>query len=274
MVFDKRMNTGTLHALQKLSLSVVLITLNEEKNLPRALNSVTWADEVLVVDSGSQDRTVQVALGLGARVLKKDWMGFGPQKNWAVSQAKNSWVLCLDADECLSPELAAEIKERFNRLKPKVGYKIPRMSFHMNRWIRHGGWYPDAQLRLFHRDHSQWNQALIHESVQSPETEYLNSPLWHYVFEDISHQVLTYDRYSGLQAQATFAKGQKFRLYKLILKPWSKFLECYIWKRGFLDGFAGFFIAVSAAYSVFLRFSKLWEIEKKFAQKNRTASAP
>ena len=263
IVFDEDMSDFPLHAPQKLPLSVVIITLNEEKNLPRCLASVPFASEFFVLDSGSTDQTLSVARKLGAQVCEEPWKGFGAQKHSAVRQAQYPWVLCLDADEELSPELAEEILKKFSQLQPQVGYKIPRLSFYLGRWIRHGGWYPDYQLRLFHRDHHQWALSTIHESVHAEKTEKLEHPMRHFVFRDIAHQIQTNNRYSSLQAEAAFAKGQGFSWMKLIFKPWSKFLECYLWKRGFLDGFPGFFIAVGAAYSVFLRHGKIWELESR-----------
>lgn len=246
----------------KLPVSVVVITKNEASNIERCLKSVPWADELLVVDSGSGDGTDDLARKAGARVLQSEWRGFGPQKAFAASQARNDWILSLDADEALSPELAEEIRSRFEGLDPRTGYELPRESFHMGRWIRHGGWYPDPQLRLFHRGHSMWNEAPIHEQVVCPRRERLEHSLRHYVFRDLAHQIETNNRYSTLQAEEMSRKGQRFSWLKLVLKPWSKFMETYFWKRGFLDGLPGFVISVGAAYSVFLRWSKLWELER------------
>jgi glycosyltransferase involved in cell wall biosynthesis len=256
-------------AAQKLPLSLVVITLNEASNLPRCLKSVPFADEILVVDSFSQDRTLEVAQEFGARVLSEAWRGFGAQKRWATEQAKNNWVLSLDADECLSPELANYLQQNFGKLNPSVGYKIPRLSFYLGKWIRHGGWFPDYQLRLFHRSSAQWSVDPIHEKVISAQTEKLDFPLHHFVFRDMNHQIATNNRYSSLQAEQALKGGQSFSLLRILVKPWSKFFECYFWKRGFLDGFPGFFIAVGAAYSVFLRYGKIWELQNQ--KKDKTS---
>jgi glycosyltransferase involved in cell wall biosynthesis len=252
--------------MARLPLSLVVITLNEEAHLERCLRSVPFADEIIVVDSFSTDRTLEVARLCGARVVQEKWRGYGPQKAFATAQAKNDWVLSLDADEALSPELAQEIQDKFLALDPETGYRLPRLSFHLGRWIRHGGWYPDFQLRLFNKTKAQWDTAALHEKVEVARVATLKNNLLHWVFEDISDQVRTNDRYSSLGAVQLHEKGKKFSLFKMITKPFSKFVETYLWKRGFLDGLPGFIISVGAAYSVFLRWGKMWEIERKGKQ--------
>ena len=247
--------------MTKIPLSLVVVTLNEEANIERCLRSVPFADDIVVVDSFSTDRTVELAEKMGARVFKEKWRGFGPQKAYATAQAKNPWVLSLDADEALSPELQQEILNSFAALDPEAGYKIPRRSYHLGRWIDHGGWYPDLQLRLFNKSHSQWNTAGLHEKVITKRELRLKKPILHWVFKSLSHQVVTNDRYSTLGAEQLRKNGKKFFFLKLLFKPVSKFLETYIWKRGFLDGMPGFIIAVGASYSIFLKFAKLWEME-------------
>ncbi|MBX3019788.1 MAG: glycosyltransferase family 2 protein [Bdellovibrionaceae bacterium] len=246
-----------------LPLSVVIITKNEERNLPRCLESVAWADEVLVVDSGSTDATVDVARRHGARVLTETWRGFGPQKAFAALQAKHDWILSLDADECVPVELHQELERRFASLTPGAAYALPRKSLLWGRWIRHGGWFPDRQIRLFNRRFANWDQAPVHEKVQAKVYDRFEAPLEHYVFRDVAHQIDTNNRYSGLLAEKDVAAGKRFRLWKLIFKPYFKFLENYFWKRGFLDGLPGFVIAVNSAHSTLLRWVKIWEIERR-----------
>lgn len=247
----------------KHSLSLVVVTKNEEANIERCLASVRGlVSEIVVIDSGSTDRTCELAQKHGARVIHQEWLGYGPQKAFGATQAKYDWILSLDADEALSPELAAEISDRFKTLDPQIGYEMPRKSFHMGRWILHGGWYPDRQLRLFNRQHSNWSEAGIHEKVQCARTERLHEPILHWVFRSLSHQIETNNRYSSLQAEDLKKRGVRFSYFKLCFKPWIKFFECYFWKLGFLDGMPGFVIAVGAGYSVFLRWSKLWEIQR------------
>lgn len=246
----------------KLPVTLMVITLNEESNIERCIQSVPFASEVLVIDSRSQDRTCEIAKKNGARVLQREWKGFGPQKKWGSEQAQFDWILSLDADEALSPDLTREIEQQFDKLKISVGYEMPRKSFHLGRWIGHGGWYPDRQLRLYNRKHSAWPDSQIHERVQAPEIQSFKSDLHHFVFRDLSHQVLTNDRYSSLLSAKDFASGKRYSLLKLIFKPPFKFIETYFSKQGFLDGIPGLIIAVSASYSIFLRQAKLWELEK------------
>lgn len=247
----------------KLPISLVVVTLNEEANIERCLQSAPFVSDVVIVDSFSTDRTVELAQKLGAVVHQEKWCGYGPQKALAVTKAKNDWILSLDADEALSSGLQAEIMAKFASLKPEVGYEFPRRSFHLGRWINYGGWYPDAQLRLFHRQHSRWSGDVLHEKVQVKSKERFQSDLLHWVFESLSDQVVTNDKYSSLGAEKLAKSGKSFSLLKLIIKPWTKFMECYFLKRGCIDGLPGFIIAVSAGYSIFLRHAKLWEIEMK-----------
>lgn len=246
----------------KLAISVVIITKNESLNIERCISSVRhWVSEVLVVDSGSLDDTREIAQKHGARVIELPWQGFGPQKRQASKFTQCDWILSLDADERVSEQLRDELVARFSSLDPRAGYFFPRRSWHLGRWIRHGGWYPDRQLRLFHRAYSNWNEALVHERVICEQSGRFENDLEHFVFRSLSHQLQTNDRYSTLQAEELVARGGKFSLIRLLFKPIVKFVECYVVKLGFLDGLPGFMIAVGAGYSVFLRWSKVWEKE-------------
>jgi glycosyltransferase involved in cell wall biosynthesis len=247
---------------QKLALSVVVISLNEQNNIARLLNSVKWAAEVVVYDSGSSDDTVVIAEKMGAKVIKGPWLGFGLTKKTATLKASYDWVLSLDCDEECTHELHQEIKSKFDNLQSDTAYKIPRLSHYLNSTIRHGGWFPDYQIRLFNKKISMWNEAKIHEKIEAPKYDQLRSHMNHYVFKNIEHQVTTNNRYSTLQAQDMASNGRKFSWVHFFTKPYVKFLECYVLKLGFLDGWAGYFIARSAAYSVFLKWSKLYEIER------------
>lgn len=245
--------------MQKLSLSLVVITLNEEKNLQRCLASVPFASEIIVVDSGSTDQTQKIAESMGAKFYFEKWRGFGAQKSFAVSLASHDWVLCLDADEALSEESQQEILAKFSQLEPEAAYKFPRLSYHLGRWIRHGGWHPDYQVRLFHRKHSQWSSSAIHEKVESKHQISLQHNILHWVFDSLSTQVLTNNKYSTLLAQQMIEKNKSVSGIKIIIKTIVKFFELYIFKLGFLDGVPGLIIALGGAYSVSLKWSKLWE---------------
>lgn len=250
----------------KVPLTVTIVTLNEEKNISRCIESVNFASEVIVIDSFSQDKTCEIARGLGAKVHQEKWRGYGGQKSFAAEKAQNDWVLALDADEAVSQELAEKIRMIFadpSKVDPEKAFLLPRRSYYLGQWIDYGGWYPDYQKRLFNRKHSHWDGAPIHEKVISAKEEKWNADLYHYVFDNISEQVTTNNRYSSLQAEKMQRDGKKFSLFKLITKPWVKFMETYFLKRGFMDGLPGFIISVGAAYSVFIKWAKLWELEKE-----------
>lgn len=255
------------------NLSLVVIAKNEEANIARCLDSVPFAAEKLVLDSGSSDRTVEIARARGARVEFREWRGFYLQKKAATELAKSDWILSLDADEALSPELAAEIKKLLESDPAADAYAMPRISYHLGRWIRHGGWYPDWQVRLFDRRKAAWQAGEIHEKITAAAIVKLKSPIKHWVFTGIADQVETNNRYSTLGATQLQKEGIKFRVWRLILKCKSKFIETYIWKRGFLDGLPGFIIAVGAAYSMFLKHAKLWELQK-LSQKGADGTGP
>ncbi len=248
----------------------MIITLNEEKGIARAIESASFCSDIVVLDSGSTDNTCQIARELGARVFLEEWRGFQAQKQRATDLAANDWVLSLDGDEAIGKELQEEVRSILSgwargedQSHFKIdGYRMPRLTWNLGRWIRHGGWYPDYQLRLYNRTRAKWVGGLVHERVKAERVEKLKGSLLHYPFSRHSDQVATNNRYSGLGAEALHAKGEKFRISKLLIKPISKFVETYVFKRGFQDGLPGFIIAVGAAYSIFLKFAKLWEIQK------------
>lgn len=250
-------------------ISLVVITKNAGDHIARCLKSVPFASDIVVLDSGSTDGTKEIAKAAGARVFDEEWRGFGPQKRRASELAKTDWILSLDADEALSPEAQNELQVLMTYLdaKPAKIYAFPRLSFHLGRWIRHGGWYPDWQMRLYDRRSANWNNERIHEKVQmlsgeAPSPQKLKQPIQHWVFKDLADQVQTNNRYSTLGSETLRDKGRSFWFVHLILKPKVKFLECYFWKLGILDGLPGLIIAVGAGYSVFLKWAKLWEIER------------
>lgn len=244
-----------------LPLSLVVITKNEAHNIARCLNSVPFAAEKIVLDSLSTDKTVEIAKSCGAQVFQEEFRGFRDQKQRACELAKNDWVLSLDADEALSPELADEVQELLSKEPEFFSYEIPRLSWHMGRWIHHGGWYPDRQTRLFHRKHCRWEKGHVHEKVQSPNCGRLQGKLHHFVFDNLSDQIRTNNIYSSLGAKDLFERGERVSVLQLLHKPFGKFIETYVLKRGFLDGMPGFIIAVGAAYSMFLKYAKLWELQ-------------
>jgi glycosyltransferase involved in cell wall biosynthesis len=246
--------------MEKLPVSLVIITMNEEENIAKCINSVPWAGDIVVLDSGSEDHTVEIAKGLGARVFVEEWKGFGPQKRRAVEFAQYEWVLCLDADESLSNGSSQEL---FSLIKAKRftndSFAIPRRTFHLGQWIMHGGWYPDYQVRFFRKTKCQWSNDTLHEHVESSSAGFLEYPLEHCAFADLYDQVRTNNKYSSLGARSLIQKKTKFQLMHIVIKPFVKFIECFLIKKGFKDGIAGYIIAVGAAYSTFLKYAKLWE---------------
>jgi glycosyltransferase involved in cell wall biosynthesis len=241
-------------------ISVTIITLNEEDRLVDALESVTWADEILVVDAGSNDRTVEMARRYTDRVIINPWPGYAAQKNFAQRQASHDWILSLDADERVSPELKRSI-EQLKREGPRHdGYRLARRAWYLGRWINHSGWYPDYQIRLYRRDRACWQGEYVHESVRvQGRVGTLTGDLWHFTRRSLAehHQVL--DRYTTLAAEQDFTRGKKVGLLDLLFKPPLLFLRSYLLKQGFRDGIAGVVIASFAAYYVFLKQAKLWE---------------
>ncbi|MCB1326316.1 MAG: glycosyltransferase family 2 protein [Spirochaetales bacterium] len=246
-------------------LSVCIITLNEQDRLPRCLDSVSFADELIVVDSGSKDETAAVARERGARVVKRAFEGFVIQKNFAISLARFEWVLVIDADEVVTPELARAIQEVTGRddvqANGPVAYRVARMSYYLGRWIRHSGWYPDYNIRLFRRGFASFEGGTVHETVvpMGPVAT-LPGHLEHYSYGDISDHLARIDAYSTLLAQDKHRRGKRSSIPWAITKSCSKFFLTYVYRLGFLDGYAGLVIAVLGAYYNFLKYVKLWEL--------------
>ncbi len=247
-------------------LSVTILSLNEEANIARAIGSVRWAEDILVVDSGSTDRTPEIARSLGARVVSRPWPGYGQQKNFAQQEARHDWVLNIDADEEVPPALASEIQQALERAATDPGFRdvrgftFPRKTFYLGRWIRHGGWYPNYLARLSDRRHSHWTEPAVHERLEvRGRVEKLENALHHHSFPTIRSQVLTNLKFSQLGTDDLKRSGASASLPRLLLKPAGKFLETYLIKRGFLDGVHGLIISVNAAYSMFLKYAYLME---------------
>jgi glycosyltransferase involved in cell wall biosynthesis len=243
-------------------LTVTVITKNEAQNLAAALESVRWADEVVVVDSESTDDTVAIARRYTDRVLVRAWPGYAAQKNFAAEQATHDWILSLDADERVSPALADEIKTLVNGTPhAAAGYRIPRVTFHFGRWIRSTDWYPDYQLRLYDRRRARWLGRLVHESVQADgPIGRLRHELQHYAYRDISHHLQTMDRYTTLAARQMFEEGRRASWIDILVVPRLTFFRNYILRGGFRDGMAGLVISAMNSYYVGLKFAKLWEL--------------
>jgi glycosyltransferase involved in cell wall biosynthesis len=240
-----------------MKITATIITLNEERNIARAIESLRCSDEILIVDSGSVDRTVELAEKLGARVVEAGWRGFAGQKNWAAEQAAYDWILSLDADEALSEALEAEIWNLKKTGPRHDAYTMPRLARYLGRWILHSGWYPDRKVRLYHRQKATWVGDFVHESVQvAGRVGHLESNLLHFTCDSISEHLRTMDRYTTLAAQELAARKLKLPLSRVILDPAWTFVKTYFIQRGFLDGLEGLTIAYMAAFYTFLKYSK------------------
>lgn len=241
-------------------LSVILITFNEAHNLADCLSSLQGlADEIVIVDNGSRDATLDIAAQFGARVVRTDdWPGFGPQKNRALDAATGEWVLSIDADERVTPELADEIRAVIAG-NAAAAYEIPRLSWYCGRFMRHSGWYPDPVLRLFQRRRARFSDDLVHERLLPQDAvRRLQNHLLHYSFMNFSQVLEKVDRYSTASAQQMFARGRRATLLGAVVRGLWAFVRTYVLRRGFLDGPQGFALAVSNAQGTYYRYLKLW----------------
>ena len=260
------LNSATILSVK---ISAVIITFNEEKNIAHAIKSLDWADEIVVIDSESTDTTREIVRKSGAKLHVQEWLGFGKQKQLAVDLCENDWVFSLDADERVSDSLRSEILFLKNLDENELadGYKIPRLTFYMNRPIRHGGWYPDWQLRFFNRKKGQWKDVFVHESVKmldSAVVKKLKSDIFHYSVEGASyHHQMIGQRYAPLAAEQMFVNGKRTSPLKIAFSGFIAFFQTYIIKGGFLDGFPGFCIAKFAAHHAFLKHLLLWEKQNR-----------
>jgi glycosyltransferase involved in cell wall biosynthesis len=243
-----------------MQISATIVTLNEERNIARAIGSLRCADEVVVVDSGSTDQTREIALGLGARVIEEPWRGYAGQKNFAACCAANEWILSIDADESLTEELAVEILQLKQEGASCDGYSFPRLAQYRGRWIRHSGWYPDRKLRLYDRRKAEWVGKYVHESVRVNGTSgQLQADLLHYTCASLSEHLRTLDRYTSLAAQELVMRGEPVPLTRIAVDPAWTFFRTYVLQRGFLDGRQGLAIAWMAALYTFLKYAKACE---------------
>jgi (heptosyl)LPS beta-1,4-glucosyltransferase len=244
-------------------LSVTIIAWNEEERLRACLESVAWAEEILVIDAESTDKTVQVAREFTDKIWVRPWPGFAEQKNFALDQATCEWVLSLDADELVTPELRKHISRIVRTNGPGDGYSIPRKNIFWGAWVRHGGLYPDYQLRLFRRAAGRFVDSAVHESVVvEGHVERLAEPLLHHSYRGLDDFVARSNRYSALAARDIVARGGRAGVLDLALRPLGRFLSMYVARGGFLDGWRGFVLAVLYANYVFLRVAKTWEARR------------
>jgi len=240
-------------------LSVTIITLNEEKNIERCLKSVAWADEIVVVDSGSSDDTINICQQFGCKIIQTTWLGYGPTKKQAVESATNDWILSIDADEEVTDELRVKIRTILESPLSQ-GYRIKRKSFYLGQVVQHCGWDRDYPLRLFNRRYGNFNDKQIHESVEiTGQISQIEEPLLHYTYPTLSSHILRLDKYSELGAEAAFQKGKTVSIIGAVMRGLLKFIKMYFLQLGFLDGKIGFVLAYNSAFGVYLKYIKLWE---------------
>jgi glycosyltransferase involved in cell wall biosynthesis len=240
-----------------MKISATIIACNEERNIARAIESLRSCDEILVIDSGSTDRTIEIAAKLGAEVVESPWPGYAKQKNLAAAKAKFDWILSLDADETLSEALEAEIWQLKKKGPEYDAYTMPRMAQYLGRWILHSGWYPDRKVRLYDRRRANWVGEFVHESVKvEGSVGHLKSNLLHYTYDSLSEHLKSLDRYTTLAAQEVVSQGETVAWPNLILDPIWTFLRTYVVQAGFLDGLEGLTIAYMAATYTFLKYAK------------------
>ena len=243
-------------------ISAVIITYNEAAHIAGCIESVSFCDEVLVVDGHSTDETREIAVLLGARVIERDWPGYRSQKAFAVGVAANDWVLCLDADEWVSDELGRSIRRLLDSPPPCSAYRMPRRNILLGRALRHGGGYPDAKLRLFDRRHAQWNQAMVHEQVEtSGEIGLIEADLMHETAPDLPAAMAKWARYAAMQAAAMHANGKRSGWHRILFSPPARFLKQYVVQQGFRDGLAGFAMAAFSSYFCFFKYLELWRLQ-------------
>jgi glycosyltransferase involved in cell wall biosynthesis len=250
-------------------LSVAIVTLNEEENLERTLASVRWADEIVVVDSGSTDRTIEIARSFGARVIEREWPGFAVQKNFAIQQCSGMWVLSLDADEELTPELQIQIRSLLPTNPPTDAYFLRRRNLFLGRWIKRGGFYPDPKLRLFRRAAAsfspQFEERPVHETISfNGKSDELDADLIHHAYPTLSTYIEHMDRYSSLGAELLVEKRRTSAsifsfLLNVLVVPHSKFMWDYFFRFGFLDGREGLLLHLYHATYTSWKYAKAWE---------------
>jgi len=250
--------------------TAVVISFNEKDRIAACLESLGWADEIVVVDSGSSDGTREIARGYTARVFEIPWKGFGPQKRAAVDRASHDMIFSLDCDERATPELAVEISDLLRKSGIPPAFTVPRRTFLGDKEIRHSGWRPDRTVRLFDRRQARFSDSPVHERVLvSGDTGRLEHPILHYSFGGISDILVKMDRYTDLSARQMFESGRRFRISDITVRPLLAFVKSYLLRLGVLDGVEGLEIAVAAAVHVFAKYAKLRELERNAAGAGR-----
>ncbi|MCK4666092.1 glycosyltransferase family 2 protein [Candidatus Dependentiae bacterium] len=250
--------------MKKIPVSIAIITQDEESNIRTCIESVDWGDEIIVIDGGSIDLTVEIAESLGAKVIHNKWPGHIEQKNFAIEHCSNDWIFSIDADERVSERLKSEILNVFE--DPDTlpdAYFCPRKVFYLGKWISHSGWYPDYKIRLFKKSKAKWGGHNPHDKIiLDGKAQKLKGDLLHYPYKNLSDHLKRINSYTTIMAEGLFKEKKSSNIFKIIFNPYFRFLRAYILKLGFLDGFQGLMISILGAYYVFLKYLKLWELQK------------
>ncbi len=247
--------------ISKLPVSVYVLTFNNIRTIERCLNSLLWAEELVIVDSGSSDGTYEICKRYTEKIYRREFKNHADQYQFAANLTNSDWIMFVDADEEVSPELVEEIREELKNVTNDLGgFFIYRKTYYLGRWIRYGGWYPDGEIRLYRRDKGRWEGGLHAKVVVDGKVKKLKNQYLHYTYQDISDQIKTIDRYSKIAAEDLAKSGKSFSLLKLLLHPPARFIKEYLLKYGFMDGLPGLIIAISTMYYVFIKYSKHWEL--------------
>jgi glycosyltransferase involved in cell wall biosynthesis len=245
------------------AVSAIVVCFNEEDRIEDCLDSLRWCDEIAVVDSFSTDRTPEICRRYTDRFIQREWAGYREQKAFALTLATQEWVLVVDSDERVTPELRAVMQDALSRHGQEyAGFSVPRLVHYLDRWWRRGGWYPDYNVRLFRREQGVWGGTDPHDKVLvDGKVCRLKNPLHHYSYRNIDDHIRRINRYTTISSRELKKDHGRWRLSDALLRPAVRFFRCYILKRGFMEGFAGFYVALTAAVYVFLKYAKLWELE-------------
>ena len=260
--------TDGRRTMEKVPVSVYVLTYNNRRTIEQCLKSLDWAEELVIVDSFSTDGTYEICQRYSDKTLQRKWVGHRDQYQYAADQTTRDWIMFVDADEEIPRELAEEIRKVLEEGTNKVdGFLAYRRTHYLGRWIRFGGWYPDCEIRLYRRDKGRWEGGLHAKVVVNGRVDSLKNQYLHYTYRDISDQILTIDRYSRIAAEDMFKNGEKFNLFKLLFHPPFRFIKEYLFKSGFRDGLPGLIIVVSTMFYVFIKHAKLWELTCSTAPK-------
>jgi glycosyltransferase involved in cell wall biosynthesis len=245
-------------------ISAFIVCMNEEQQIRRCLESIKWCDEIVIIDSGSTDKTLDICREYTDRIFVRPWPGFVAQKGFGLEQCRGEWVLNLDADEAVTPELRDEMLAAVTAPGDYNGFYLLRVVFYLGKFWRKGGWYPEYRLRLCRRAVTTWGGSDPHEkAIVEGATTRLNSELWHFTYDNISNQIRSLNKFASDTAATLYGKGKRFSVSQLILNPIARFIKFYVFRKGYKEGFRGFLVAIFETFYVFLKYAKLWELSQK-----------